>query len=98
MTTPEMLYELSEELTANASRGLLNRISDVRFLQGDVAEAWRERDDEYATVAVRFSLLDQTVERATDRVVQTGPSEVTELWTFRRTIGGRWFLSAIQQA
>jgi predicted lipid-binding transport protein (Tim44 family) len=38
------------------------------------------------------------VERAGGRVVQGGErSQVTELWTFRRTGGGNWLLSAIQQ-
>jgi predicted lipid-binding transport protein (Tim44 family) len=97
-TTPEMLYELSEELTANASRGRVNRISDVKLLKGDIAEAWRENNADYATLAMRFSLVDQTEERSTGRIVETGPAEATELWTFRRTSGGRWLLSAIQQA
>jgi predicted lipid-binding transport protein (Tim44 family) len=39
------------------------------------------------------------VERATGRVVEGGsPSEVTEVWTFMRSSGGDWILSAIQQA
>jgi predicted lipid-binding transport protein (Tim44 family) len=28
----------------------------------------------------------------------TRPTEVTEIWTFRRDAGGPWKLSAIQQA
>jgi predicted lipid-binding transport protein (Tim44 family) len=98
--TPEMLAYFSEDLAANASRGVANRISDVKLLQGDLAEAWRERDAEYATVAMRFSLIDQTVERASGRVVEgdpVRPVEATELWTFRRAPGGPWLLSAIQQ-
>lgn len=96
--TPEMLSEAAEELTRNASRGLVNRVSDVKLLQGDLAESWRESDSEYATVAMRYALRDETVERDSGRVVETGPSEVTEVWTFRRIVGGRWLLSAIQQA
>src|ERR1700694_5210907 len=99
--TPEMLAYFAEDLAANAGRGVINRISDVKLLQGDLAEAWRERDAEYATVAMRFSLVDQTVERAGGRVVEGDPirpSQATELWTFRRAPGGPWLLSAIQQA
>lgn len=98
MLTPEMLYEVSEELTANASRGVVNQISGVKLLQGDVAEAWSEGRDQYATLAMRYAIRDVTVERATGKVVAEGPSEVTELWTFRRGTGGLWLLSAIQQA
>jgi len=97
--TPEMLSYFSEELADNASRGLVNRISNVKLEQGDLSEAWREGSTEYATVAMRFSLVDQLVERASGRVVGgTGePEEATELWTFMRARGGNWLLSAIQQ-
>ncbi len=98
--TPEMLSYLSEDLTKNASRGVVNEISDVRLLQGDLAEAWREGSTDYATVAMRFSLIDRTVERSSGRVVEgdADPVEVREVWTFRREQGGDWLLSAIQQA
>jgi predicted lipid-binding transport protein (Tim44 family) len=95
--TPEMLSYFSEELARNASRGVVNQISDVKLLQGDLSEAWREINDEYATVAMRYSLNDKFVDRATGRVVEEGPSEATEFWTFRRARDGQWLLSAIQQ-
>jgi predicted lipid-binding transport protein (Tim44 family) len=96
--TPEMVSYFAEQMTQNASRGLINRVSDVKLLQGDLAEAWREGDADYATVAMRFALTDSMVERASGRTIEGGsPSEVTELWTFRRARGGDWLLSAIQQ-
>jgi predicted lipid-binding transport protein (Tim44 family) len=97
-STPEMVSYFSEDLAENASRGVVNRVSDVKLLQGDLAEAWREGSSEYATVAMRFSLNDTMVDRASGRVVEGGPQEVAETWTFRRTSGGPWILSAIQQA
>ncbi|HLK81237.1 MAG TPA: TIM44-like domain-containing protein [Xanthobacteraceae bacterium] len=96
--TPEMVSYFSEDLAQNASRGVVNRISDVKLLQGDLAEAWREGSTEYATVAMRFALNDIMVDRASGRVVEGGPQEVAEAWTFRRTSGGPWMLTAIQQA
>src|SRR5215468_9270030 len=96
--TPEMVSYFSEDLAENASRGVVNRVSDVKLLQGDLAEAWREGNSEYATVAMRFSLNDTMVDRASGRVVEGGPQEVAESWTFRRVHGGPWMLSAIQQA
>ncbi len=98
LVTPEMLSEFSEELTANASRGVVNRVTDVKLLQGDVAESWRESDSDYATLAMRYALKDVTEDRDSGKVVETGPSEVTEVLTFRRVNGGKWLLSAIQQA
>jgi len=98
-STPEMMSYFAEELTDNASRGVVNTVTDVKLLQGDLSEAWREGDREYATVAMHFALTDSTVDRASGRTVEGGtPGEVTELWTFMRLRGGEWLLSAIQQA
>ena len=95
--TPEMVSYFSEDLAQNASRGVVNRVSNVKLLQGDLAEAWREGGSEYATVAMRFSLNDIMVDRASGRVIEGGPQEVVEAWTFRRVPGAPWILSAIQQ-
>jgi predicted lipid-binding transport protein (Tim44 family) len=99
LVTPEMLSYYAEELAANASRGVRNEISDVRLLQGDLAEAWREGDDDYATVAMRYQQKDELVDRDSGRVVELadGPEQGTEYWTFRRARGGSWMVSAIQQ-
>jgi predicted lipid-binding transport protein (Tim44 family) len=97
--TPEMLSYFSEELAQNASRGVVNQVSDVKLEQGDLAEAWREGDTDFATVAMRYSLVDRTIERASGRVVAGSDARetVTEVWTFRRPRNGAWMLSAIQQ-
>jgi predicted lipid-binding transport protein (Tim44 family) len=97
--TPEMLSYFSEQLSENASRGVVNQVSDVKLLQGDLAEAWREGSVDYASVAMRFRLVDRTIDRASGRVVDgsESPQEVTELWTFMRSGHGNWLLSAIQQ-
>jgi predicted lipid-binding transport protein (Tim44 family) len=101
IATPEIAGYFAEELAKNAGRGLHDRVSDVKLVSGDLAEAWREGRTDYATVALRFSLVNAMVERATGRTVEGDPDraeEVTEIWTFRREPGGRWMLSAIQQA
>lgn len=99
IATPEMVSYFTQDLKENADRGVVNTVSDVKLLQGDLAEAWREGQTDYATVAMRFSLVDKTVERATGRVVEgsDAPLEATEVWTFARRPGGTWELSAIQQ-
>jgi len=96
--TPEMLSYFAEELSQNAQRGVVNKVEGVSLLQGDLAEAWREGDSEYATVAMRFALTDSMVDRASGRVVDAAQAgEATEVWTFVRSRGGEWILSAIQQ-
>jgi predicted lipid-binding transport protein (Tim44 family) len=99
LATPEMVSYFNKDLAENRARNTINKTSDVRLLQGDLAEAWREGDTDYASVAMRFSLVDKTIERGTGRLVAGSdqPSEVTEVWTFLRPRGGGWELSAIQQ-
>jgi predicted lipid-binding transport protein (Tim44 family) len=101
--TPEMLSYLAGDLADNKKRGLRNKLGDVKLLQGDLSEAWREPGSEYATVAMRYEIVDALVDRSTGRVVEgdrNRPQEVTEIWTFRRNPGSDsrgWELSAIQQ-
>lgn len=98
--TPEMASYFSEKLSANASAGLHNRVEDVRFEAGDLAEAWNDGDLQYATVAMRWSAHDYTVRADTGVLLDGRDSErvvATEVWTFVRAPGGRWLLSAIQQ-
>lgn len=99
--TPEMFGYFDEDLTANARRGVADRVSDVKLLQGDLSEAWREGTTDYATVSMRFSLINALYDRQSGRVVEGDPKvpqEVREFWTFRRERGGDWKLSGIQQA
>lgn len=104
ITTPEMASYFSSGLDANRQKGLINRLSGIRLEQGDLSEAWTEGRDDYATVAMRYALIDVMEERATGRIVSGDPrvpTQVTEIWTFRRPAGAgsdAWLLSAIQQA
>lgn len=97
LATPEMAGYFEEELRNNAARGVVNRISEVKLQQGDLSEAWGEGREDFATVAMRYTLKDVTIDRKTDRVVATEPGEAVELWTFVRSQGRPWILSAIQQ-
>jgi predicted lipid-binding transport protein (Tim44 family) len=99
LASPEMVSYFEQDLAANRARNVVNKVSATRLLQGDLAEAWREGDTEYATVAMRFSLIDKTVDRGTGRLVEGSeqPAEITEVWTFMRPRGSNWELSAIQQ-
>jgi predicted lipid-binding transport protein (Tim44 family) len=100
LVTPEMLGYFNEQLSNNASRGLENKVEAVKLEQGDLSEAWSEQGLDYATVAMRFSLIDYTRRIGDGAVVEGNPqvrTEATELWTFVRGNGGHWILSAIQQ-
>jgi hypothetical protein len=103
--TPEMLSYFSEELAGNASRGLANRVEQIELINGDVRESWDEGRLHYATCLLRWRGLDYTV-RIDRQPGEPGwlvdgdaqrPSEAQEMWTFARSPGGHWLLSAIQQ-
>ncbi|MCV9907473.1 Tim44 domain-containing protein [Brucella sp. HL-2] len=99
LATPEAMSYLAEELGEIASSGMRNEVKDVKLLQGDVSEAWREGDVEYATVAIRYSAIDVMLDRNTGAVVEGNPDEPVEsveVWTFTRKDGGEWQLAAIQ--
>jgi predicted lipid-binding transport protein (Tim44 family) len=99
LATPEMVSYFSKDLEANKANNDVNKVTDVKLLQGDLAEAWREGETDFASVAMRFSLVDKTLERTTGRLVSGSetPIEATEVWTFARRRGADWELSAIQQ-
>jgi predicted lipid-binding transport protein (Tim44 family) len=99
LATPEMVSYFEQDLAQNRARNAVNKVSNVKLLQGDLAEAWREGETDYATVAMRFALTDKTVDRTSGAIVAGSeqPGEVTEVWTFARRTGGAWELSAIQQ-
>jgi predicted lipid-binding transport protein (Tim44 family) len=99
LATPEMVKYLTDDIQANKARNVINKTSDVKLLQGDLAEAWREGETDYASVAMRFSLVDKTLDRNSGRLVEGSetPSEITEVWTFLRPRGATWELSALQQ-
>lgn len=100
MATPEMVSYFADQLSEQVSRGVRNSVTDVRLVSGDLAQAWTEQGRDYATVAMRFSMIDATKDAA-GRVVDGSATEhvtATEIWTFVRSRGGHWILSAIQQA
>jgi predicted lipid-binding transport protein (Tim44 family) len=99
LTTPEMESYFARDLAANKAKGVVNQVSNVKLLQGDLSEAWREGATDYATVAMHFRLVDRTIDRQSGHMVDGSdqPVEVTEVWTFMRAPGSDWVLSAIQQ-
>jgi predicted lipid-binding transport protein (Tim44 family) len=103
LATSEMVAYFGHDIRDHQSNGIANKISQVKLLQGDLSEAWSEDGDDYATVAMRFSMIDVTQERATGRIISGDahqPVEATEVWTFLRRSGSGpqgWQLSAIQQ-
>lgn len=100
IATSEVVGYLAEELAQNASRNMRNDVVDVQLLEGDVAEAWREGDTDFATVSMRYESRDVMRDRTSGSIVQ-GDGDITEtaeIWTFKRVRGGQWLVSAIQEA
>ena len=99
LSTPEMMSYFNKDLEVNKANNDISKVSDVKLLQGDLSEAWREGETDYASVALRFSLVDKMLERGTNRLISGSdtPTEATEVWTFARRRGGNWEVSGIQQ-
>jgi predicted lipid-binding transport protein (Tim44 family) len=103
VATPEIAGYFEDDLADQKRKGQLSKVGDVKLLQGDLSEAWSEADYDYATVAMKFSLIDAVVDRASGRLIEgdlVKPQETTEIWTFVRPTGAKpvdWKLSAIQQ-
>ena len=103
--TPEMLQYFSEELSANASRGLANKVEQVQLLEADIVQSWHEFDLDYVTAQLKWSALDYMVRLDrnpgdADYIASgsaTSSDTAEEIWTFVRASGGNWLLSAIQQ-
>ena len=103
--TPEMLNYFNEQLSANTSRGLSNKLENITVLKMETVESWIEYDLNYATVVIQWQASDYMVRidrQPTDiDYVASGDPKATEIieeqWTFSRVENGRWLLSAIQQ-
>ncbi|MCX8501352.1 MAG: TIM44-like domain-containing protein [Alphaproteobacteria bacterium] len=103
MMTPEMLGYFTDEIASNTSRGIINKVEDVRLISGQVQQAWEEDGRQYATARISFAARDYNVRLTPDgreELVSGKPDRETvaeEMWTFVRANGGNWLLSAIQQ-
>ena len=103
--TPEMVSYFNEELSANISRGLVNRVEQVQVQNINQVEAWQENGLAYATVVIKWTARDYMVRAdrtpADPDYAATPSSSLAALdqeqWTFVRSQGGHWLLSAIQQ-
>ena len=63
MTTPEMLSYFARIWPTRSAKACAGRSSDVKLLQGDLSEAWQEPGTDYATVAMRFSMIEVKLDR-----------------------------------
>jgi predicted lipid-binding transport protein (Tim44 family) len=91
LATPEMVSYFSKDLEENKARNNINKVSDTKLLQGDLAEAWREGETDYASVAMRFSMVDKTLERTSGRLVSAGAARRGDGGlTFVRPRGQNW--------
>lgn len=98
--TPEVVGWMSEDLSRDQSKGVRNVVEDVQLLKGDISESWREGELEYATAMITFSAKDYVIRLDDGSVVEgdaRNPVEATEAWTFVRSPGAAWLLSAIEQ-
>ena len=80
LATPEMVSYLVQDLEQNRARNAVNKTLRREAVVGRSAEAWREGDTDYATVAMRYSLVDKTIVRSSGRLIEGSelPHEITK--------------------
>ena len=97
--TPEMRGALDAQYDGLRSTRRLNRAAEIE-ITAEITEAWQENGRDYVTAYIGGSIVDYTVDEASDRLVdgsRTVPKVVDEFWTFTRPAGlNFWMLSAIQ--
>jgi predicted lipid-binding transport protein (Tim44 family) len=100
LVTPEMHNIFEEQLQEDIKAGLENRVESIKLEQGNLSEAWSDGLRDYATVAMRWTAIDYSLDRNTGKIVEGSDRErveAVEVWTFQRLEKGPWLLSAIQQ-
>ena len=99
--TPEMYGALQAECDRLRNTHRVNYVAEIE-ITAEIIEAWQEGDRDYVTANMRGSIIDYTVDEASDTVVEgsrTIPRNVDEFWAFARPAGlNFWMLSAIQDA
>jgi len=99
LATPEVVSWLADDLSRNVSQGVRNVVDQIGLQKGEVIEAWRDGQIDYATAVLSFTARDFTVSGAGAVVAGDphAPTQSTEAWTFLRAPGGRWLLSAVER-
>ena len=101
LLTPEMYETMHKECERMRVERRVNRLENIAVRTLEVTEAWQESGQDFVTVHVLASLLDSTVDEASNQVLEgsrTAPGKFEEYWTFTRPVGpNAWKLSAIQQ-
>ncbi len=97
--TAEMYGELQAQCDRLRSTRRSNHVERIE-IQAEITEAWQESGRDYVTAYIDGSLLEYTLDEATDALVdgsRTIVKAVEEFWTFTRPAGlNPWMLSAIQ--
>ena len=97
--TPEMYGALQAQSEQSRDTHRMNRAAEIE-ITAEITEAWQENGRDYVTAYIGGSVVDYTVDEASDRLVdgsRTILRNVDEFWTFTRPAGlNSWMLSAIQ--
>lgn len=97
LVTADLFDLLLARSNGETARG--EGVSDVRLLDSGFAGRWREGEADYARLTLRFSLAEHAREHTNENgfvAADTRTVEAIEVWTFVRTAGGDWRVSAIQ--
>ena len=101
LLTSQMYNTFQEDISRYITNKEINRLENIAVRQVEIVDAVQDQGEEYITVKFLASLLDYTVDDATNQVKSgsnSDPVKFLEYWTWTRKIGERmWILAGITQ-
>jgi len=101
LLAPQMVDVFQNDINNYVANRQFNRLENIAVREVEVVDAGQDQGEEYITVKFLASLLDYTVDEATNKTISgstTDPVKFLEYWTFQRKIGQRdWLLGGITQ-
>lgn len=96
--TEEVYGHFADDLMAMQTAGERNVLKNIVIRAFEVSEAWREDPQEFVTARIQARLIDYV--ECEGRIIEgdaNNPTDFHEFWTFVRTQGEAWRLSAVNQ-
>jgi predicted lipid-binding transport protein (Tim44 family) len=101
LLSPQMADTFQNDINNYVANRQFNRLENIAVREVEVVDAGQDQGEEYITVKFLASLLDYTVDEATNKTLSgspTDPVKFLEYWTFQRRIGEKnWVLGGITQ-
>jgi predicted lipid-binding transport protein (Tim44 family) len=101
LLTDQMFNTFQTDVNTFIANKQFNRLENIAVRQVEIVDAVQDQGEEHITIKFLASLLDYTVDEATENAISgspTDPVKFLEYWTFTRKVGEKdWALAGITQ-